>query len=233
MNDPNAEARIELLRKQIRANPNDGGAWLNLARVLAQGPPGKELFHAIEQSIVSRPGDQQVWMLAANVQQRLRGQDAALQWLEHTAEQNPTLAAPQLVLASLKAVGDPAGAISHCKRVIGRFARSDQAAVRQARSIRADCCRQGGLWEQALDDYRVLESATGKDPRLLNNIGCCLAGLERFDEAAPAVQSSSHLHRLDRVGHLLVGARTGAFLFGRPACHRRRDQRSSGPVAGR
>lgn len=178
--------QIELLRKHLRRKPNDGHAWLTLVRLLSKGPPCDELYHAIEQSIKSLPENYDVWSLAVEVQQHIRGLAAAQQWLEHTARQNPQLNAPQLALARLQFAGDPDGAIAHCEIIAEKLPQDTQAqaVLRQLRLERGDTYRQSGLWNKALADYRQVEMSRADDPLLLNNIGCCLAGIEAYESAA-------------------------------------------------
>ena len=188
-------SKIELLREHLRNTPNDGPAWFTLAQMLSQGPPGEELFHVIEQSIKSLPENDQVWLLAATVQQRLRGSAAAAQWLEQTAQQNPRLAAPQLALASLLSSSDPAGAISRYKKIIAKFPQNNRAheLLTQLHLDQGDKLRQSGLWRKALTYYREVEESRLDDPLLLNNIGCCLAGLEKFESAAEYFEKALRL----------------------------------------
>jgi len=175
--------------------PNDGPAWFALAQMLAQGPPGEELFHVIEQSIKSLPDNDQVWLLAATVQQRIRGSAAAAQWLEQTALQNPQLAAPQLALATLLSSSDPAGAIARYKRIIAKFPQNSRAHTLLAdlHFDQGDAHRQSGLWRKALAHYREVEESRLDDPQLFNNIGCCLAGLEEFGSAAEYFETALRL----------------------------------------
>mgnify|MGYP000570822374 CR=1 FL=1 len=53
---------VQRLRDRLRLRPDDGRAWLELARNLSRGAPGQELFHAIEQSIRSLPENDEVWI---------------------------------------------------------------------------------------------------------------------------------------------------------------------------
>ena len=163
--------------------------------MLAHGPPGDELFHVIEQSIKSLPENEQVWLLAATVQQRLRGSAAAAQWLEQTAQQNPRLAAPQLALASLLASSDPAGAMARYKKIIAEFPQNSRAydLLANLHFDQGDTLRQSGLWRKALTHYREVEESRLDDPLLLNNIGCCLAGLEKFEAAATYFEKALQL----------------------------------------
>ena len=178
-------SKIELLREHLRNTPNDGPAWFTLAQMLSQGPPGEELFHVIEQSIKSLPENDQVWLLAATVQQRIRGSAAAAQWLEQTAQQNPQLAAPQLALASFLSSSDPAGAIARYEKIIAKFPQNSRAHALLAHLHldRGDAHRQSGLWRKALTHYREVEESRTDDPELMNNIGCCLVGLEELEAA--------------------------------------------------
>lgn len=187
--------QIELLRKHLRNEPNDGPAWFTLAQMLSPGPPGEELFHVIEQSIKSLPENDQVWLLAATVQQRIRGSTAAIQWLEQTAQQNPQLTAPQLALASMLASSDPAGAIARYKKIIARFPQNSRAhaLLTHLHLDQGDAHRQSGLWRRALTHYQEVEEARPDDPLLLNNIGCCLAGLEKFESAAEYFETALRL----------------------------------------
>jgi tetratricopeptide (TPR) repeat protein len=163
--------------------------------MLAQGPPGDELFHVIEQSIKSLPENDQVWLLAATVQQRIRGSAAAAQWLEQTAQQNPQLAAPQLALASILSSSDPAGAIARYRKIIASFPQNSRAHVllNQLHLDRGDAHRQSGLWRKALTHYREVEESRLDDPLLVNNIGCCLVGLEKFEPAAEYFEKALQL----------------------------------------
>ncbi len=190
-----SKSKIELLRDHLRNKPNDGPAWFTLAQMLAQGPPGDELFHVIEQSIKSQPENDQVWLLAATVQQRLRGSAAAVQWIEQTAQQNPQLAAPQLALASLQSSSDPAAAITRYNKVIANFPQNSRAhaLLTQLHLDRGDAHRQSGLWRKALSHYREIEESRLDDPLLLNNIGCCLVGLEEFEPAAEYFEKALQL----------------------------------------
>lgn len=187
--------QIELLRDHLRNKPNDGPAWFTLAQMLSQGPPGEELFHVIEQSIKSLPENDQVWLLAATVQQHIRGSAAATQWLEQTAQQNPQLAAPQLALASLLSSSDPSGAIARYNSIIVKFPQNSraQALLTQLHLDQGDAHRQSGLWRKALTHYREVEGSRLDDPLLLNNIGCCLAGLEKFESAADYFETALQL----------------------------------------
>ena len=156
-------AQLQTLRDHLRRCPDDGAAWLALARQLirTQAPeaPADELHHALEQAIKSLPEALEAWLLAAGVHQRQRGPAAALQWLQYTARQNPQLAAPRVALASL----------------------------------RADAHRQAGQWSEALAEYREVQKFRPGDPALLNNIGTCLASLERFAEAAEHFEKALRL----------------------------------------
>jgi len=156
-------AQLQTLRDHLRRRPDDGAAWLALARQLIRTPAPEasadELHHALEQAIKSTPEALDAWLLAAGVHQRQRGPAAALQWLQYTARQNPQLAAPRVALASL----------------------------------RADACRQAGQWSEALAGYREVEKFRPGDPALLNNIGTCLASLERFTEAAERFEKALRL----------------------------------------
>ena len=174
-----------MLRDHLRNKPNDGPAWFTLAQMLAHDPPGDELFHVIEQSIKSLPENDQVWLLAATVQQRLRGSAAAAQWLEQTAQQNSQLAAPQLALASMLSSSDPAGAIARYKKIIAKFPQNSRthALLAHLHLDRGDANRQSGLWGKALTHYREVEESRTDDPELMNNIGCCLVGLEELEAA--------------------------------------------------
>ncbi len=170
---------LEQMRTRIRKNPNDGKAWFNLARALAAHPPGQELFHAIEQSIKSLPHDHNTWVLAASVQQQIKGPVNARRWLEQTAQQNPGLAAPRLALASLLLdQGQIDAAIEEASRAIEL-----DAGSADARAIRGDAYRQAGTWGKALVDYRKIEKLRAKDPILMNNIGCCLSAQDDYDAA--------------------------------------------------
>jgi len=163
--------------------------------MLAHDPPGDELFHVIEQSIKSLPENDQVWLLAATVQQRLRGSAVAAQWLEQTAQQNPRLAAPQLALASLLSSSDPAGAIARYQKIIAKFPQNNRAheLLAHLHLDQGDKLRQSGLWRKALTYYREVEESRLDDPLLLNNIGCCLAGLEKFESAADYFEKTLRL----------------------------------------
>ena len=190
-----SNAQIELLRNRLRRMPNDGHAWFSLAQMLSQGPPGEELFHAIEQSIRSLPENDQVWLLAATVQRRIRGEAAAQQWLEQTARQNPQLTAPQLAIASFLSSSDAGDAIAHYSKLIARFSQDGRntALLIRLHLERGDLYRQSGLWQKALDDYREIEQSRANDPPLLNNIGCCLAGLENYGSAAEYFEQAIQL----------------------------------------
>lgn len=183
------------MRSHLRNKPDDGPAWFTLAQMLAHGPPGDELYHVIEQSIKSLPENDQVWLLAATVQQRLRGSAAAAQWLEQTAQQNPRLAAPQLALASLLSSSDPAGAMARYKKIIAKFPQDSRVPelLAHLHLDQGDTLRQSGLWRKALTHYREVEESRLDDPLLLNNIGCCLAGLEKFEAAATYFEKALRL----------------------------------------
>jgi hypothetical protein len=61
----------------------------------------------------------------------------------------------------------------------------DLAAPRvAAAALQAEAARQAGRWQDALTGYREVEKSRPQDPSLLNDIGSCLASLERFDDAA-------------------------------------------------
>jgi tetratricopeptide (TPR) repeat protein len=155
--------RLQALRDHLRRRPDDGAAWLALARALFAAltaeASAEELHHALEQAIKSAPEALNTWLLAASVHQRQRGPAAALQWLRYAARQNPQLAAPRVALASL----------------------------------RADAYRQAGQWSEALAAYREVEAFRPGDPWLLNNVGTCLASLERFPEAAGRFEAALRL----------------------------------------
>ncbi|MBT8058546.1 MAG: Fic family protein [Gammaproteobacteria bacterium] len=176
---------VQRLRDRLRLRPDDGRAWLELARNLSRGAPGQELFHAIEQSIRSLPENDEVWSLAAAVQERIRGPEAARQWLEHTAEQNPGLAAPQFALARLESARNPEKAVDRYRGILAKFP-TDTRAKSQLEDLQirlGDAHREAGHWRTALAAYREVESARAHDPAVMNNIGCCLMGLESPDEA--------------------------------------------------
>jgi tetratricopeptide (TPR) repeat protein len=156
---PAGEGHLQSLRDHLRRRPDDGAAWLALARALLQlqppGAPGQaqhhaELHHALEQAIRSTPESLDAWLLAANVHQRQRGPAAALQWLQFSARQNPQLSAPRVAMSALQADGH----------------------------------RLAGRWTEALAAYREVERFRAADPWLLNNIGTCLASLEDYGQAA-------------------------------------------------
>ncbi|MCU0990714.1 MAG: Fic family protein [Xanthomonadales bacterium] len=155
--------QLQTLRDHLRRRPDDGAAWLALARQLIRTPTPQasadELHHALEQAIKSTPEALDAWLLAASVHRRQHGPAAALQWLHYTARQNPHLAAPRIALASL----------------------------------RADAYRLAGQWSEALAEYREVEKFRPGDPALLNNIGTCLASLERFAEAAGRFENALRL----------------------------------------
>ena len=117
-------AQLRRLRQHLRQRPDDGHAWLALARELARSAPGPELHHAIEQAIRSLPEQEAPWRLACLLHQQRGGARAALQWLEGVVRQNPGLQAPRVVLASLR--GD-------ALRLQGRW----QAALQQYREAAA------------------------------------------------------------------------------------------------
>jgi len=190
-----AAAQLELLRSQLRLKPGDGQAWLALAQLLSQGTPGDELYHAIEQSIKSLPENDEVWLLAATVQERIRGAAAARQWLEHTARQNPRLVAPRLALARMQSFSDPAGATDRYQRIIAEFPGDKRAReqLAEVRLVQGDAYRQSAQWQKALDAYREEEDSRAQDPLLMNNIGCCLAGLAKYEPAAEYFETALRL----------------------------------------
>ena len=163
-------ARIQLLRSHLCSRPNDGRAWLELARILARLAPTDELYHALEQAIKSMPENDDAWLLAASIQQRERGLPAALKWLEHSARENPGLAAPRRVADALRSGG-----------------------VRNDTWARADAFRESGKWREALDEYRSVEQIRPDDPLLLNNIGSCLASLEQNEAAFACFENALRL----------------------------------------
>lgn len=163
-------ARIQALRSHLVRQPGDGRAWLELARALAVFPPARELYHAIEQAIRSLPDREAPWLLAAAIHERERGLEAALAWLDHSARQNPALAAPRRVIELLRSGGTPDGAWA-----------------------RGDALRQSGQWNEALREYRRIEGLQPDDAGLLINIGSCLASLE--DHAAAEEYFVSALQR--------------------------------------
>jgi len=188
-------AQLEQLRSHLRLKPGDGQAWLALAQLLSQDTPGAELYHAIEQSIKSLPENEEVWLLAATVQERIRGAAAAQQWLAHTAGQNPLLVAPRLALARMQSINDPDGAIDRYKRMIAEFP-SDKRAREQLAEVhleQGDKYRQSAQWQKALDAYRAVEDSRIQDPLLMNNIGCCLAGLANYEPAADYFEKALRL----------------------------------------
>jgi Flp pilus assembly protein TadD len=52
-----------------------------------------------------------------------------------------------------------------------------------AAALQAEAARQAGRWQDAVTFYREVEKSRPLDPALLNDIGSCLASLERFDDA--------------------------------------------------
>ncbi len=163
-------ARMQLLRSHLCSSPNDGNAWLELAQILARLAPTDELYHALEQAIKSMPENDEAWLLAASIQQRERGLPAAVKWLEHSARENPGLAAPRRLADALRSGG-----------------------VRDDTLARADGFRESGKWREALDEYRSVEQIRPDDPVLLNNIGSCLASLEQNEAALACFEKALRL----------------------------------------
>lgn len=164
---------IEALRRHLRQQPDDGRAWLALAHTLLEQAPGPELPHAVGQCLRLLPDSHQAWLLAATVQQRTRGAEAADLLLEQAAARNPDRPAPHLALARMRLsrmqLVEALAAVNH---VIDRY-----GAGVDALSIRGDINLKGAHWDEALADYREVEKAGGNDANLLHQIGCCYLGL--------------------------------------------------------
>ena len=170
---PGGSGGIDALRRHLRQRPDDGRAWLALAHTLLEQAPGPELNHAVGQSLRFLPDSHQAWLLAATVQQRTGGTEAADLLLEQAAAQNPDRPAPQLALARMRLnrmqLVEALTAVNH---VIERF-----GAGADALSIRGDINLRGAHWDEALADFREVEKAGGNDANLLHQIGCCFLGL--------------------------------------------------------
>lgn len=177
------------MQERLRRRPEDGAAWLALARLLALRPPGPELYHAIEQAIRSLPESADAWLLAAAVHHRQRGAAAALQWLEQSAQQNPALAAPRTAIALLR--GD-------AYRRSGRW-REALAAYREVEPARSSdplLLNNIGNCLASLEQYaeagRYFERALQQQPDFAEarlNVGFLRACQGRDDEALKRIDA--------------------------------------------
>jgi len=170
---PAGRGNIDALRRHLQQKPNDGRAWLALGHALMAHAPGPELSHAVGQCLRYLPDSPQAWLLAATVQQRARGAEAALLLLEQAAARNPDRPAPQLAMARLRLnqfqLVEALAAVNHVIETFG--------ATADALSTRGDINLQGAHWDEALADYREVQKAGGNDASLLHQIGCCYFGL--------------------------------------------------------
>ena len=165
---------IDALRRHLQQKPQDGQAWLGLAQVLTEQPPGPDLSHAIGRSLQLLPDSHQAWFLAAKLQERARGAEAAFQFLEQAAARNPGLAAPLLALARVR---------QGRFQLVEALAAVDRAIERSGETAdtlntRGDINLQGTHWDEALADFRRVEKAGANDANLMYRIGCCHFGLD-------------------------------------------------------
>jgi Flp pilus assembly protein TadD len=68
-------------------------------------------------------------------------------------------------------------------------------APRQAATLlQAETAREAGQWQEALALYREIEKSHKLDPLTLNDIGSCLASLERYEDAERHFRTALRLH---------------------------------------
>jgi len=168
-----AHPSIDALRRHLKLKPDDGQAWMTLARALLETSPGPELSHAIGQCLRCLPDSHQAWTLAAAAQQRARGAEAALQWLEDASARNPYRPAPYLALAKLRLsrlqLVEALAAVSRAIGIAGETA--------EVLSVRGEVNLQGAHWQEALADFRQVEKSAVNDAQLMHQIGRCYFGL--------------------------------------------------------
>jgi tetratricopeptide (TPR) repeat protein len=168
-----AHLSIDALRRRLKLKPDDGQAWMTLARALLEQSPGPELSHAIGQCLRYLPDSHQAWILAAAEQQRARGNEAALQWLEHATARNPYRPAPYLALATLRLSRlQLVEALAAVNRAIGIAGETAEAL-----SVRGEINLQGTHWPEALADFRRAEKSAANVAQLMHQIGRCYFGL--------------------------------------------------------
>jgi tetratricopeptide (TPR) repeat protein len=176
---PRGPVSAEALRRHLKQKPDDGAAWLALTHALLDQPPGPELLNAAKQSLRCLPDDAQAWIQAAVVQQRTRGTEAALLWLEQAMARNPGQPAPHLAQAKLRL---------NQFQLVEALAAADRAVELSGGSadalrMRGDINLQGRHWEEALADYRALEQSGASDAHLMHQIGSCYFGLDEPEAA--------------------------------------------------
>jgi tetratricopeptide (TPR) repeat protein len=154
---------LQALRERLRRRPDDGAAWLALAQALFGAPTPEASADELHHAL----------------EQAIKSMPEALDaWL---------LAAS--VHQRQRGLAAALQWLQYTARQNPRLAAPRVALA----SLRADAYRQAGQWSEALAGYREVEKFRPGDPALLNNIGTCLASLERFAEAAEHFEKALRL----------------------------------------
>ncbi|MSQ98626.1 MAG: hypothetical protein EXR85_04930 [Xanthomonadales bacterium] len=173
------------LQARVESDPNDGAAWLAIARILARSPPGPSLRHAIGRSIELLPDDYQAWLMAGLEMQQSRGAVAALQWLHHISQQRPELVAPPLAAAQLQSADQTATAAKSFLSIIQDFPADARAHLLYAELLQ----KQGEL--HAAGDQ--LQLALNLKPEIAQNwtaLAMLRLATGRYQEAVMAANSA-------------------------------------------